>query len=184
MASPERNAAQSSIAWPLAKSIAFVVALPGGLSGYLPTLLANIEPAWNIDLGPVAWLALPLWATGAALLVHCIWCFAKQARSSPAHFDMPQRLMISGVYRYLRNPMYVAQLLIIVGHLLWFGAAVLLPYLAGYAIVVYLLATRYEEPLLMRLFGRSFAHYLTNVPGWLPQLRPYAGPPASRDAAG
>jgi protein-S-isoprenylcysteine O-methyltransferase Ste14 len=183
MAPPQDAPASASIVWPLAKSIAFVIALPGGLSGYVPTLLASIEPAWNFDLGLVAWLAVPLWATGAALLVHCIWCFAEQARSSPAHFDLPQRLMVRGVYRYLRNPMYVAQLLIIVGHILWFGAAVLLPYLAGYVLVVYLLASRYEEPLLMRLFGRSYAHYRSNVPGWWPQLRPYAGSPVKGDAA-
>ena len=183
MTSSQQKSVAPSIAWPLVKSIAFVIALPGGLSGFLPTVLANIEPAWNLDLGPVAWLAVPLWAIGAALLVHCIWCFAKQARSSPAHFDMPQRLMIQGIYRYLRNPMYVAQLIIVAGHILWFGAAVLIPYLAGYAIVVHQLATRYEEPLLMRLFGRSYYHYMSNVPAWWPRLTPYVSPPEAGAAS-
>ncbi len=166
------NTAGSEI-WPLAKSFLFVFVVPGFLAGCVPILISWYRPDLAIDTGIVSYAAIPLWIAGALVLLSCAWCFGIHARSSPAHFDMPQRLILHGPYLYMRNPMYVAQLLAVFGYMLWFGSPFLAVWLAIYVIGVLLLAYLYEEPLLRRLFGESYEHYRRNVSAWIPRLTPY-----------
>lgn len=78
--------------------------------------------------------------------------------------------------------MYLAQLLAVLGHTLWFGSPMLVLYLMNYAIAVYLIATLYEEPLLLREFDSDYERYHQNVPAWIPRLTPYKPDDYSRPA--
>jgi len=97
--------------------------------------------------------------------------FAQKGKGTPAPVDPPKELVISGLYRYVRNPMYVSVLLIIVGHFLWFGYWNLLVYAGFFLVVAHLFVTLYEEPNLGKRFGSSYENYLKEVPRWLPRFR-------------
>src|ERR671914_565368 len=93
-----------------------------------------------------------------------------------------ERLVVGGVYRYVRNPMYVAVLAAIVGQALLLGRLVLLLYAAAAWLVVAAFVRFYEEPTLTRRFGADYEAYRRAVPAWLPRLRPWE--PGERDGPG
>ena len=107
------------------------------------------------------------------LLAYSVWCIGGHGKSSSVLSEMPKRLVVRGPYRYVRNPMYIAQFIILLGHLVWFGAAYLLIYVLLFGIAIYLIAVYYEEPLLRRRFPEPFEDYRQKVPAWMPTLVPY-----------
>lgn len=113
---------------------------------------------------------------GVAILVECFSRFAIAGRGTPAPIAPTENLVGSGLYRHVRNPMYVAVLAIIVGQVLVFGSLVLL----GYAGLVWVLfhgfVLLHEEPTLRRKFGSSYDVYRANVRRWWPRVRPWRGP--------
>jgi protein-S-isoprenylcysteine O-methyltransferase Ste14 len=92
---------------------------------------------------------------------------------TPAPVAAPERLVVGGVYRYVRNPMYVAVLAAIVGQALLLGRLGLLLYAGGACLVVAAFVRWYEEPTLTRRFGADYEAYQRAVPAWLPRLRPW-----------
>ena len=86
-----------------------------------------------------------------------------------------ERLVVTGAYRYVRNPMYVAVIGAIVGQALLLGQPVLLGYAAVVAAAVVSFVRAYEEPTLLRQFGSEYETYRRAVPGWVPRLRPWKG---------
>ena len=89
--------------------------------------------------------------------------------------DAPKRLVARGLYRFVRNPMYVGVLLAILGQALWFGSAATLWYAMVAALFFHLFVVFYEEPTLRRKFGESYTEYAKSVPRWMPK-------PAARPA--
>ena len=83
--------------------------------------------------------------------------------------------MVTGAYRYVRNPMYLAVLSAIVGQGLLLGQSVLLAYAGLVAVLVVSFVRLYEEPVLRRQFGEEYEAYRRAVPGWVPHLRPWKG---------
>ncbi|MGA2579955.1 MAG: PEMT/PEM2 methyltransferase family protein [Bryobacteraceae bacterium] len=79
------------------------------------------------------------------------------------------RLVVRGLYRFVRNPMYVGVLLGIFGQALWFGSAVNLWYALGVALIFHLFVVFYEEPALRRKFGEHYVQYCKTVPCWMPK---------------
>ena len=151
------------------RSLLFFILAPGMVAGLIPLALLRSGP--QIQTGFLSYLAFPLWLIGAATLIWCFWDFLVKGRGTPAPIDPPKELVISGLYNYVRNPMYVGVLLVIIGHFLWFGYWNLLIY----AIVVFVgfnaFVTYYEEPTLKRKFGASYEDYLKRVPRWIPRFR-------------
>jgi protein-S-isoprenylcysteine O-methyltransferase Ste14 len=98
---------------------------------------------------------------------------------TPVPIAPPQHLVVGGLYRHVRNPMYVAPGAAIVGQSLLLGRPVLLLYAAGGAVPVVTFVRRYEEPTLLRQFGAEYEDYRRNVPGWWPRLRPWRPPNAT-----
>ncbi|HXQ33608.1 MAG TPA: isoprenylcysteine carboxylmethyltransferase family protein [Anaerolineales bacterium] len=150
------------------KSFLFLIVAPGMVAGYIP--LALLRRGSQIETGVLAYLAFPLWLVGGVILLWSFWNFLIQGRGTPAPIDPPKELVAGGFYRYVRNPMYVGVLAIIIGHFLWFGFWNLLIY----AVIVFLafntFVTYYEEPTLKRKFGKSYEDYLKRVPRWIPRL--------------
>jgi protein-S-isoprenylcysteine O-methyltransferase Ste14 len=157
----------------LIRSIVAAAVLPGTVTVIVPGLI--LRGGGQL---PVRWSGLAPVAVGAAVLVRCIWEFAVAGRGTLAPMDPPTRLVVSGLYRYVRNPMYVAIMLILAGEAWFFRSVELLLYAAGFFLAANLFIVFHEEPALGRTFGGSYADYLRTVPRWVPR-RPRRLPPAA-----
>jgi protein-S-isoprenylcysteine O-methyltransferase Ste14 len=149
------------------KSILFAVLLPGTVTVLVPGLIVangRLEIQWN------SWrlLALVPLITGLGILLRCIWDFAVSGRGTLAPIDPPKDLVVRGLYRYVRNPMYVGVLLILFSEACLFDARSLLLYAFGCFLVVHAFVVLYEEPHLRRRFGESYVSYCEKVNRWLP----------------
>lgn len=151
------------------RSLLFLILAPGVVAGYIP--LALLRRGQQIETGVFAYLAVPLWSIGGIILLWSFWNFLKEGRGTPAPIDPPKKLVVTGFYRYVRNPMYVAVLAIIIGHFLWFGYWNLLIYVIVIFVAFNTFVTYYEEPTLKRKFGAAYEKYLEKVPRWIPRFR-------------
>lgn len=151
------------------KSILFFILAPGMVAGVIPlTLLRNGS---KLETGFVSYLALPLWVIGTTVLIWCFWDFLAKGKGTPAPTDPPKQLVVSGLYKYVRNPMYFGVLLIIIGHFIWFGYWGLLIYAVVVWIAFNLFVRLYEEPNLRKRFGAEYENYLKSVPRWIPRVK-------------
>ena len=107
------------------------------------------------------------------VLLHAFLRFVVEGFGTPAPVAPPQQLVVGGLYRYVRNPMYLAVTAAIVGQALALGRLVLLPYAAGFVVAAYAFVRLYEEPTLHRQFGEQYEEYRRSVPGWWPRRRPW-----------
>jgi protein-S-isoprenylcysteine O-methyltransferase Ste14 len=110
---------------------------------------------------------------GVAVLVDSFLRFALEGRGTPAPILPPNELVVSGLFRYVRNPMYAALLSVIVGQALVLGSATLVWYAAILWVQFHLFVLLYEERALRRRFGRSYEVYAANVRRWLPRVSPW-----------
>jgi protein-S-isoprenylcysteine O-methyltransferase Ste14 len=149
------------------RSFLFLIAAPGMVAGYIPLALLQRGP--QIQTGFFAYLAFPLWLAGGVILLWSFWNFFRQGRGTPAPIDPPKELVAAGFYRYVRNPMYIGILLILMGYFLWFGFLSLLVYTAFAFLATHLFVVLYEEPTLKRKFGAAYEEYLRRVPRWIPR---------------
>jgi protein-S-isoprenylcysteine O-methyltransferase Ste14 len=152
------------------KSFLFLIVAPGMVAGYIP--LALLRTGSQVETGALAYLALPLWLIGGMILLWSFWNFLHEGRGTPAPIDPPKELVAVGFYRYVRNPMYVGVLTMILGHFLWFGYWNLFVYAMLVFLAFHTFVILYEEPTLRRKFGVSYEEYLKRVPRWIPRLRP------------
>lgn len=163
----------SSPLWPLIKTAIFTIFVPGMVGVYIPyRLLARAERTW--ELGAFRYLGLVLIALGAAIYFWCAWHFAVTGRGTPAPIDPPKELVVRGLYRWMRNPMYVGVLSVVLGEALFYEAPVLFGLVAVAFAVFHLFIVLYEEPVLREKFGDAYERYRRTVPRWLPRR------PASR----
>jgi protein-S-isoprenylcysteine O-methyltransferase Ste14 len=153
--------------WSLAiRNLLFTVVVPGLGGVVIPWWIlthAESTPA------PVAWPAVALIALGAALYFSCLWLFAIVGRGTPGPWDAPQRLVVVGPYRWVRNPIYIAALLVVVGEAWLFLSLPLLEYAGAMAVALHLFVIGYEEPTLSRAFVGTYADYRRTVPRWFPR---------------
>ena len=161
----------------LGTTVFFFVA-PGFIAGIAPWLFNHWQfftPAW--DPRPLRWLGTLLILAALAVLIECFVRFAIKGRGTPAPIMPTETLVISGLYRYVRNPMYVAVFAIVVGQGLLFGDTDTLLYAACVWIGFTLFVMLYEEPTLRRTFTNQYATYCANVHRWIPRLTPWHGGP-------
>jgi protein-S-isoprenylcysteine O-methyltransferase Ste14 len=149
----------------LVKNLLFTILVPGSLGAFVPVFLLRHSPArWGMAAVP-ACLAV---GVGSAIYLWCLWDFATQGQGTPAPIDPPKRLVTRGLYRYVRNPMYVGVLTAILGWALLFRSTTIILYAAGVFMSVHLFVLLYEEPHLRKIFGVSYAQYCSQVGRWLP----------------
>ncbi|HEV7243335.1 MAG TPA: isoprenylcysteine carboxylmethyltransferase family protein [Thermoanaerobaculia bacterium] len=137
---------------------------------FIPRWLAggDLHPRWAV-------LPIVLMVIGGAIMLRCIWDFARTGRGTPAPFDPPRRLVVAGLYRYVRNPMYLGMAIFLVGEALLLPEItreILLVLFAAWA-AVFAFIFFYEEPTLRRLFGEDYATYCRNVRRWIPRITPF-----------
>ena len=151
------------------RSLLFLILAPGMVAGYIP--LGMLLWGTQIETGAFSYLAFPLWLVGGAILLWSFWNFLREGRGTPAPIDPPKELVAVGFYRYVRNPMYVGILAMILGHFLWFGYWNLLIYAILVFLFFHAFVMYYEEPTLRRKFGAAYEEYCRRVPRWIPRLR-------------
>ncbi len=145
--------------------------------GFIPWWITRWRfepPLWGLSYLP--WVGGVLAALGLVILVDSFARFALQGLGTPAPIMPTQHLVVSGAYRFVRNPMYVAGLALIVGQALLFGDARLLAYVAIVWVVTHLFVVLYEEPTMRRTFGSEYDAFARAVPRWIPRLKPWRGP--------
>jgi len=151
-------------------SLVFLVLVPGVIAGVLPWMLT----AWK---GSSAWplqvTGLVLLVGGASVLLVAFARFVLEGLGTPAPVAPTERLVIGGLYRYLRNPMYLAVAATIIGQALILGRLVLLAYAVVFAAVVAVFVHAYEQPTLTARYGDQYEAYRRAVPAWWPRRRPW-----------
>lgn len=149
------------------KAALFTVAALGSVGGLIPAWLARGREAAD---GASMVLALCLMAIGALIYLRCVWDFATFGRGIPAPISAPNRLVIRGLYRYTRNPMYLGLLILIAGWAILFESFVLVGYGVFLFIFFSLFVHFHEERYLSREYGDEYEQYKAQVGRWLPRL--------------
>lgn len=155
-------------------SALFFVLAPGVVAGLVPWLLVGGYAA-PLAAGPLVAVGGIVVAAGLAVLLHAFARFALEGLGTPAPVTPTERLVVGGPYRYVRNPMYVAVLSIILGQASMFWSPSLAVYAAAVGLAFALFVHFYEEPVLARRYGSEYETYRRHVPGWLPRLTPWDG---------
>ena len=156
--------------WLTVRSLFWTAVIPGVVAGYVPWAFFGLSQARPDLSDPVHLLALLVSGAGIGLLAACIWEFARRGRGTLAPLDPPRELVVAGLYRFVRNPMYLAVTLIVLGEALLLRSGGLLLYWAIWFALVNLLVRVYEEPGLRRRFGASWDRYASSVGRWIPRL--------------
>jgi protein-S-isoprenylcysteine O-methyltransferase Ste14 len=160
------RAAQACTLSLVVRNLVFTVVVPGLGGAWVP---------WQIlrhgrTPTPAAWEAAGVIAAGTALYAWCVWNFAAVGRGTPGPWDAPSRFVAAGPYRWVRNPIYLAALLIVLGEAWLFMSPRLLAYAGVMAVFFHLFVTGYEERTLRRRFSSTYLDYRRTVPRWI--LRP------------
>ncbi len=161
-----------SLLWPTLGTVVFVILAPGSVVVLLPYLISH----WTVadpflGLGLVRWIGALLLLLGLPVFIDFLVRFVRDGRGTPAPVAEPERLVVTGAFRSVRNPGYVAVLAMITGQALIFGSTALLGYTAAVALAFHLFVVLYEEPHLRRKFGSDYQDYCRRVPRWLPRRR-------------
>ncbi len=157
------------------KVILFTVLVPGAVTLYFPYSLLS-RSGGNFQMASLA-LAIPACLSiliGTAIYLHCAWYFATEGLGTPAPIDPPKQLVVTGLYRWFRNPMYQGILLILLGECLLSVDPGLSIYTAAFALFFHVSVVYYEEPILRNRFGTPYVDYCRKVPRWNFAFRPFA----------
>lgn len=150
----------------LIRNLLFTVVVPGLGAVYVPWWILTRGDAMPT---PIAWYAITLIFIGVALYFSCVWLFASVGRGTPLPWDAPRQFVAVGPYRWVRNPIYISALLVVVGEAWLFLSLPLLLYSVAMVIFFHLFVISYEEPTLRRNFGETYVEYLHTVPRWIPR---------------
>ena len=156
-----------------AGSALFFAIAPGAVAGLVPWWLTG----WRVRGAPAHWTpariaGLIMLTAGTIVLIHAFARFPAEGRGTPAPAAPTERLVTGGLYRYVRNPMYLAVVAAITGQALALSQPILLGYAAAVWVTVASFARWYEEPALARQFGAQYESYRRAVPAWMPRIRP------------
>jgi protein-S-isoprenylcysteine O-methyltransferase Ste14 len=136
------------------------------------------DPALGVSLpagATMGAIGILLMIAGGALVLSCIIIFVVRGKGTPALFDAPREFVASGPYRYVRNPMYIGGLFLLVGFALYQHSVSILLFAAVLIPVANVLVIFHEEPRLRRMFARSYEEYCRRVNRWVPRMKPRGG---------
>lgn len=159
----------------VAGSIVFLFVAPGIVAGAIPLWISQyrMQPPF-LGIEPVRWVGAMLLALGAVLLLETFARFALQGLGTPAPIAPTRSLVVTGSYRFVRNPMYVAVVSLILGQTLLLGSLGTMLWAAIVWLTVHLFVLGYEEPTLSRSYGEQYDRYRANVRRWIPRLTPWS----------
>lgn len=149
------------------KTLVFTFIVPCSVAVVGPWLITEnmvLSNQWAVFFGFV------LIALGCVLYSWCVWDFIVFGKGTPAPIDAPKTLVVTGLYRYTRNPMYIAVLSIVFGWVFFYFDLSIVIYFFTVAIGFQVLVVFYEEPILKRLFADEYYLYMKSVKRWLPNF--------------
>ncbi len=149
------------------KTLTFTMLVPGTVAVVVPSIIVKIGVPYAMVqsffprlLGLLATLA------GLSICLWCFWDFINKGKGTPSPFEPPKKLVIVGLYRYVRNPMYIGIILIILGEAILYSSLLLMLYLGMLLVIFHIGVVYYEEPRLKAEFGETYDNYLISVPRW------------------
>ncbi len=155
----------------LIKNILFIIVFPATVAVYLPMIVLKL---WKqrIESLPefVHWVGVVPMVIGLIILLACVAEFALRGKATPAPIDAPKRLVVSGLYRFVRNPMYVGVVTLVFGEAIYLMSPPLLLYSVFAWLMFQLFITTYEEPTLRKNFGEEYEAYCQRVRRWIPRF--------------
>jgi protein-S-isoprenylcysteine O-methyltransferase Ste14 len=154
----------------LVKTAIFTVAVPTTVVLWLPWLLGIVRLTSHGTFA-MRFIGLTALASGALIYLFCAFSFAWTGRGTPSPTHSTRTLVVGGLYRYCRNPMYWGLLLALVGEFILFGRSLSFSaiYFAIFLVAVNLFVRFYEEPTLKQKFGADYEEYFRKVPRWIPR---------------
>ena len=153
----------------IVKTLIFTILVPGSITVGMPYLLLSSRLAvYSYEIGSFRRAGILPIALGTVFYLWCAWDFAFAGRGTPAPLDPPRLLVTRGLYRLVRNPIYVGVLLILAGEAVLFESLTLLIYALFVWLVFHIFVVAYEEPTLKEKFGAAYEEYRKAVPRWIP----------------
>ena len=156
-------------AWLALRSALWAALLPGLIAGYVPWRFFGLRSVPLRVADPLDLFGLALMLAGGTVLAWCIVEFARRGRGTLSPMDPPRALVVHGLYRHVRNPMYTGVAVLLLGEVALTRSGGLLAYAIVWFIWVNLFVILYEEPTLRRAFGASYDDYTRRVGRWLPR---------------
>jgi len=153
----------------LLNTLLFTIFVPGTVAGWLPYRLQGDSPATsNLGLRVIGILLIVI---GTAIYLHtAFWGFALRGRGTPAPIAPTKKLVVEGLHRYVRNPMYIGVATIVLGQAVLYQSWHILEYLTNVLVIVQFFVLFYEEPTLAQQFGAEYEEYKKRVPRWIPRF--------------
>ena len=153
------------------RNLVFTILQPGVVAGLIPYLIlgdqAKVTFAEQLSTGGPHYSGAIIFLIGFVIMLWCIGSFAIQGRGTLSPADPTMRLVISGLYRYSRNPMYVGVILMLIGEAIFFESTELWMYSLFVFVLFNIFIIRVEEPRLRRDFGKEYNRYCVRVRRWI-----------------
>lgn len=153
------------------RSLIAVISVAVIFLGSIPYLLISSGLGLTLPASSIGLIGILPVLVGAVILLWCAWNFGSVGRGTPAPFDPPKALVTRGLYRTVRNPMYIGAELVLIGEAIILGSLTIVVYALLLLSVFHIFTVYYEEPTLKRKFGKAYEQYCQEVPRWVPQLR-------------
>ena len=170
----------SQIAWVLFKTAIFTALAPYTvglcLPDYVHQAFSHETDAHILAPPPLFIVGILFLLLGAVIYFWCAWDFASKGMGTPAPIDAPKKLVINGLYRFVRNPMYLGVFSLILSQAMQHYSQPILIYFLFVFACFHLFILLYEEPHLKKVFGKEYDDYCQNVRRWIPRLSPYRPP--------
>ena len=151
------------------KTLLWSIFVPTTVTIIVPYLTLSRLNLWRLDLSKFRFFGILPILIGVGIYAWSAWNFTFVGKGTPAPFDPPKQLVVTGPYHYLRNPIYTFVILVLLGEAISFESAALLLYAALVFSFVHLWLVLYEEPGLKRRFGKSYERYCETVGRWIPK---------------
>jgi protein-S-isoprenylcysteine O-methyltransferase Ste14 len=143
---------------------------------FVPRLILKSDfDVFGLEMNAFLFIGLVPVILGLVTLIGFLWGYIVAGTGTPVPYDMPEKLIIRGSYRFVRNPEYVGGLLLLVGQAILFKSFGFLIYGAVLFFLFHLLVVLVEERMLKEKFGELYEQYCRSVPRWIPRLRPFRG---------
>jgi protein-S-isoprenylcysteine O-methyltransferase Ste14 len=156
----------------LLRSLFFTFLLPGTVTVLIPYWIISSSDVGVFENSySFRYFGAPLIVIGSSGLLWCIWQFFSEGHGTLAPIDAPKHLVIRGLYKYVRNPMYVSVVSILIGEAILFLSTAIMTEAGIFMVLAYLFVVFYEEPTLRRQFGESYERYSNTVGRWIPRWR-------------
>jgi protein-S-isoprenylcysteine O-methyltransferase Ste14 len=152
----------------LARAVTYATVFIGFFLVALPSQVLSAAGVSQPSVaGPLQFAGLAIAGGGVALTLVCLFTFVFVGKGTPAPFDPPRQLVVSGPYRRVRNPMYLGAAIAMSGAALFYESPALAAYVGAFLVATHLFVIGYEEPTLRRLFDGPYDRYCRQVPRWL-----------------